>query len=186
VDAIGHLDILVNNVSLFEVKKFEDIDDDEWLKYWNINVMSCIRLSRAFLHKMIARNSVNIVMISSEVAFNPMPEMVHYCVTKSAQVNLARGLARLTKGTKVRVNSLLPGPTWTEGVAEWIQKLAKEKGISVEEQKKTYFISIQPLSLVQRFLAPEEVANNCVFLCSDAASAINGASFRSEGGILHI
>ncbi|KAL6062136.1 SDR family oxidoreductase [Balamuthia mandrillaris] len=178
------LDVLVNNVGIFESKPFTEISDEEWLHFFNVNILSGVRLARAFLPKMLERNSGNIVFVSSEAGFAPKGFMVHYSTTKTAQLGLARALAELTKGTKVRVNTVLPGPTWTEGVKEYIVGMAKEKGKTEEEVSKGYFEEVEPTSLIQRFIEPEEVANIVAFLASDAASVLNGASVRSEGGIL--
>jgi len=180
------LDVLVNNIGIFEAKPFEQITDEEWMHYFNVNVLTCVRLSRVFLPRMLARNSGTIIFISSEAGFCPKPFMIHYSLTKTAQLSLSRGLAELTKGTKVRVNTVMPGPTWTEGVATYIQGLAKEKNQEVEETKVNYFKEVEPTSLLQRFIKPEEVSDVVVFLASEASAAINGSSVRCEGGIIRM
>ncbi len=134
--------------------------------------------------RMLERNQGSIVFVASEAAVSIKPFMMHYSTTKTAQLAVSRGLAELTQGTKVRVNTVMPGPTWTEGVATYIEGVAKEKGQTVEETKDGYFRQVEPSSLLQRFIEPEEVANVVVFVASSAASCINGASIRAEGGIV--
>jgi len=177
---------LVNNTGFFEVKSFEDITDEQWAEYHETNVLSGVRLARAFLGEMIERNSGRIIFISSESAIRPLPHMVAYATTKAAQMNLARGLAELTKGTNVTVNSVLPGPTMTEGVEKYMDDFGKEKGYdSREEAVKQYFKQHETTSLLQRFIEPEEIANIVLFLLSKLGSAINGAAQRADGGIVH-
>ncbi|KNC47733.1 YvrD protein [Thecamonas trahens ATCC 50062] len=197
LEAISELDVLVLNAGYYGVVEFADIDDGAWDDIWNANVMSGVRLARAYLPKMLARNSGNIVFISSEAGLRPIPHMTHYSVTKAAQIALARSLAELTQGTAVRVNSVLPGPTWTEGVANFIvgirDKLRADLGpdadpaaveaITTEKAAKDYFVN-EPTSLIARFLDVEEVANVILFISSDAASGINGAAQKAEGGIV--
>jgi len=178
------LDVLVNNIGIFESKPFVDISDEEWLRYFNVNVVTVARLARVFLPRMLERNSGNVITISSEAAFAPKDFMIHYSTTKTAQLGLSRALSEMTKGTKVRVNVVCPGPTWTEGVSDYIEGIAKQKGESKEETKVNYFKEIEPTSLLQRFIDPEEVANTVVFLSSDVSACITGASIRAEGGIL--
>lgn len=146
--------------------------------------MSTIRLSRHYLNSMLKKNDGRIIIISSEVGFRPLPEMAHYSLTKAAQLNLARGMAEMTKGTRVTVNSLLPGPTLTEGVQEYLVGLAKQQNKTYEQAMQDYFVSFEPTSIIQRFLKPEEVASTVVYLASDKASGINGSALRCEGGII--
>jgi len=202
---IGHLDILINNAGIFGIKTFKDITDDDWLHMYNVNVLSCVRLCRAFLPLMLEfaetendetsndnnnkkkkRKGGNIIMISSEAAVCPVPDMIHYSMTKTCQIAIARGLAELTKGIDgVRINSLLPGPTWTEGVEEYLRGFCKQKNIAtIEEGAIEYFRSYEPTSLKQKFQPPIEIANACLFLTSDAASGINGSALLCEGGIV--
>jgi len=178
------LEILVNNIGIFESKPFVEITDEEWLRYFNVNVVSVARLARVFLPKMLERNSGNIITISSEAGYAPKDFMIHYSTTKTAQLGLSRALAEMTKGTNVRVNVVCPGPTWTEGVADYISGIAKQKGTSHEETKANYFKEVEPTSLIQRFIDPEEVANTVAFLSSDVSACISGAPIRAEGGIL--
>ena len=184
VNDIGDLDVLVNNTGVFTVKPFEEVTDEEWLEYYQINVMSAVRLSRAFLGKMMDRNAGRIINIASEAGIKPYPELIPYGVSKTALITLSRGLAEVAKGTNVTVNSVLPGPTWTEGFGTFITDLAKENGQDLETFISEYFKNDQPSSLIQRYATVEEVADTTVFLASDKASAINGAAQRVEGGII--
>lgn len=181
---IGPIDILVNNVGFFELKPFFDINDQEWFELFDLNVMSGVRLSRALLQEMLKRNWGRIVFIASEAGVKPNPEMIHYSVTKTTQIGIARGLAELTKGTGVTVNSALVAPTWTEGVEVFLSKIAVTQGIDIESMKAEYFKADGVSSLLQRFANVDEVADLIVFLCSPNASAINGAAQRVDGGIV--
>jgi len=193
IDKIGHLDILINNAGAFYVKEFFDLTDEDWTNLFDADVMSGVRLTRHFLKKMLAKDDKtgvskggNVVFISSEAGLRGLPQFIHYTSTKAAQLNIARALAGLTRGIdNVRVNSLLPGPTWTPGVEEYIKGIAKREDIPVEEAVTNYFKTYEPDSLKQKFLTAEEVAQACVFLTSDAASAINGCSQKAEGGVIH-
>lgn len=178
----GEVDVLVNNVGIFSVKPFEDLTDDDWMHYFNINVMSAVRMSRIFLPAMLKRGGGAIINIASEAAVKPLPQMVHYSVTKTAILALTRGMAELTKGTKVRVNSILPGPTWTEGVEAYFDGLAEQKGEPLETIVNNYFKSDEPTSLIQRFVQPDEVARMIVTISASTAS--NGAAHKIEGGIV--
>lgn len=178
----GDVDILVNNVGIFSVKPFADLTDDEWMMYFNINIMSAVRMSRVFLPKMIERNTGSIINMASEAGVKPLPQMVHYSVTKTAMLGLTRGMAELTKGTGVRVNSILPGPTWTEGVEAYFDGLAEQKGEPLADIVDNYFKSDEPTSLIQRFVQPDEVARMIVTISASTAS--NGAAHRIEGGIV--
>ncbi|KAA6443798.1 SDR family NAD(P)-dependent oxidoreductase [Bacillus atrophaeus] len=184
VNQIGDVDILVNNLGFFEVKDFAEVTDEEWHQYFEVNVMSAVRLSRHFLPKMLAANSGRILNIASEAGVKPLPQMIPYSMTKTALISLSRGMAEMTKGTNVTVNSVLPGPTWTEGVASYMEGAAKAEGQDTHTFVKDYFKVNEPTSLIQRYATAEEVANTIVFLASDAASAINGTSQRVEGGII--
>ncbi|QIZ76703.1 SDR family NAD(P)-dependent oxidoreductase [Ferrimonas lipolytica] len=180
--AEGGIDILINNTGIFEVKAFEDIDDAEWMHYFNVNIMSAVRLSRALLPTMLDNDYGRIVNISSECAIKPLGQMVHYSVTKTALLSLSRALAELTKGKNVTVNSVLPGPTWTEGVANYFDTLAAKEGKPAQELMANYFAEHEPTSLLQRFVSVEEVAESTVYLTSNRA--MNGQSLRVEGGIV--
>ena len=178
------VDILVNNVGAFEAKSFFEIPDKDWQFMWEMNVMSGARLSRQYMRGMLTRNWGRVIFISSESGLNVPGEMIHYGVTKTAQLGLSRGLAELTVGTAVTVNAVLPGPTRTEGV-EWLKGLAKEKGISVAEAEKDYFEKTRPSSLIRRFADPSEVASLVAYVASPLSAVTNGASLRVEGGIVH-
>ncbi len=176
------LDILVNNTGIYYPKNFFEISDEDWVHIFNTNVLSGIRLTRHFLKQMLDRNSGRVINISSEVAFRPLPQMSSYSMTKAAQVSLSRSLAELTKGTKVTVNTILPGPTMTEGVRQYIKELAQFKGISEEQMEKQYFTENEPSSLLQRFITVEEVSNAVLFVVTNGA--VNGSALRVEGGII--
>jgi len=179
------IDILVNNVGYFEFKPFAEVTDDDWLSMWELNVMSGIRLARAILPGMLERNSGRVIFVSSEVALKPYPQMIHYSVTKTAQVSLARGLAELTKGTQVTVNSVIVGPTQTEGVDTFLEKIGASVGKSLEEVKATFFApELNGTSLLQRFATAEEIADVIAFLASPLSAAINGVAQRADGGLV--
>jgi NAD(P)-dependent dehydrogenase (short-subunit alcohol dehydrogenase family) len=182
--ALPGVDILVNNLGIFEPKPFAEIPDEDWLRFFEVNVLSGVRLSRSYLAGMLERNWGRIVFISSESALNIPVEMIHYGVTKTSQVALARGLAELTAGTEVTVNSVLAGPTRTEGAERFVQDGAKARGIDVATLEKEFFRSVRPSSLLKRFATPEEVAPMVAYLCSPLASATNGAALRVEGGVV--
>ncbi|RYL97007.1 SDR family oxidoreductase [Sporolactobacillus sp. THM7-7] len=184
VDDIGSLDVLVNNLGFFEVKSFEEVTDEEWLTYLQVNVLSTVRLCRRYLPEMLNRNSGRIINLASEAGIKPLPQMIPYSVTKTALISLSRGLAERTKGTNVTVNSVLPGPTWTEGVAQYMEGAAQAEGQNLEPFINNYFKVNEPTSLIQRYATPEEVASVIVFLASKRASAINGTAQRVEGGII--
>jgi NAD(P)-dependent dehydrogenase (short-subunit alcohol dehydrogenase family) len=178
------VDILINNLGIFEPKNFPEITDHEWERLWQTNVMSGVRLSRHYLPRMLHENWGRIIFISSESAVNIPVEMIHYGVTKTAQVALARGMAETTAGTAVTVNTVLAGPTMSEGVTEWLDKVAQSRKVSKPELEREFFASMRPSSLLKRFATPEEVASMVVFLASPLASATNGAAVRAEGGLL--
>jgi len=184
VNQLPEVDILINNVAVFEPKEFNNITDEDWLKFYEINVLSGVRLSRAYFSKMLAKNWGRIIFISSESALQIPKEMIHYGMTKTAQLAVSRGLAELTKGTAVTVNAVLPGPTASEGVGGFIENLAKDQNKSIDEVKKEFFETMRPTSLIQRFLETDEIANMVTYLCSPLAAATNGAAIRADGGLL--
>ncbi len=184
VKQVPQVDILINNVAIFEAKAFADIPDEDWFKFFDVNVMSGIRLSRAYFDGMLQRNWGRIIFISSESALQIPEEMIHYGVTKTAQIGVARGLAELTRGTAVTVNTVLPGPTLSEGVGGFVKQLATDQNKTEDEVKTDFFKTMRPTSIIQRFLSTDEVANTVVYLSSPLASATNGASIRVEGGLL--
>jgi NAD(P)-dependent dehydrogenase (short-subunit alcohol dehydrogenase family) len=181
---VPEVDILINNVAIFEPKAFADIPDEDWLRFYEINVLSGVRLSRAYFDKMLAKNWGRIIFISSESAVQIPEEMIHYGMTKTAQLAIARGLAELTKGTNVTVNSVLPGPTLSEGVGGFIDNLAKDQNKTTAQVEEDFFKTMRPTSIIQRFLTVDEVANMVTYLSSPLASATNGAAVRAEGGLL--
>jgi NAD(P)-dependent dehydrogenase (short-subunit alcohol dehydrogenase family) len=176
------VDILVNNLGIFEPKPFVDITDEDWLRFFEVNVLSGVRLSRVYLPQMLQKNWGRIVFISSESAINVPVEMLHYGMTKTAQLAVARGLAELTVGTGVTVNSVLPGPTRSEGVEQFVKDVAKEQGTDAVSFEAEFFRTVRPSSLLKRFETPEEVAAMVVYVCSPRASATNGAALRVDGG----
>ncbi|MBN3945526.1 MAG: SDR family NAD(P)-dependent oxidoreductase [Nostoc sp.] len=184
VQKVPHVDILINNVGIYEPKTFFDITDEDWLKIFEVNVLSGVRLSRQYLQKQLEQNWGRIIFISSESAIQIPVEMIHYGTTKTAQLAIARGLAEITVGTGVTVNSVLPGPTRSEGVEDFITKLAQERGISVGEVEAEFFQNVRPTSLIKRFATNEEVAAIVVYLSSPVASATNGAALRVDGGVI--
>ena len=184
VAAVPQVDILVNNAGIFEPKPFADISDEDWFRFFEANVMSGVRLSRFYFPKMLKRNWGRIVFISSESGLQIPAEMIHYGMTKTAQLAVARGLAELTAGTAVTVNSILPGPTASEGVKTFVDQLATEKGETAKEFEKEFFTSARPTLLLKRFSTTEEVANLVAYVCSPLASSTNGAALRVDGGVV--
>jgi NAD(P)-dependent dehydrogenase (short-subunit alcohol dehydrogenase family) len=176
--------ILVNNLSIFEPKEFTEITDDDWRRFFEVNILSGVRLSRAYLPRMLKSDWGRIVFISSESALQIPAEMIHYGMTKTAQLAIARGLAELTAGTGVTVNSVLPGPTASEGVTEFVTSLAKQHNQSVEEFEQMFFEKVRPTSLLKRFESTEEVSNMVVYVCSPLASGTNGSALRVDGGVV--
>lgn len=178
------VDILINNAGIFEPKAFADIPDEDWFKFFEVNVMSGVRLSRQYFPKMLEKNWGRIIFISSESAVFIPDEMIHYGMTKTAQLAVARGLAELTKGSNVTVNSILPGPTKSKGVGGFLNDLSKANNITVEDVEKDFFKNMRPTSLLQRFASIDEIANTVVYYSSPLASATTGASIRVEGGLI--
>jgi NAD(P)-dependent dehydrogenase (short-subunit alcohol dehydrogenase family) len=184
LQALPEVDILINNAGIFEPKPFESIPDEDWFRFFEVNVMSGIRLSRHYFPKMLAKNWGRIIFISSESAVFIPSEMIHYGMTKTAQLAIARGLAELTKGTGVTVNSVLPGPTMSKGVGGFIEDLSKASKKSIAEVEQDFFKDMRPTSLIKRFAAVEEIADTVVYFASPLASATNGASIRADGGLI--
>jgi len=178
---LPEVDILINNVGIFEPKPFAEITDADWFNFFEVNVMSGVRLSRHYFPKMLAKNEGRIIFISSESAINIPEDMIHYGFTKTAMLSVSRGLAELTKGTNVTVNCVLPGPTLSAGVEEMT---GLNKGGSKEETEKDFFTNTRPTSILQRFTSPDEIANTVVYIASPLASATNGAAIRADGGVV--
>lgn len=178
------VEILVNSLGIFEPVFFEDITDDDWRRFFEINVLSGVRLSRLYLPSMKKNNWGRIVFISSESGVQIPAEMVHYGMTKTAQLSVSRGLAESVAGTGITVNSILPGPTKSRGVIEFVEGLAKQDGKSFEEIEKEFFVNVRPTSLIRRFASPEEVASMAAYIVSPLASATTGAALRVDGGVV--
>jgi NAD(P)-dependent dehydrogenase (short-subunit alcohol dehydrogenase family) len=181
---LSEVDVLVNNLGIFEPKSFEQIPDEDWIRFFETNVMSGVRLSRHYVRGMRARNWGRIVFVSSESALQIPAEMIHYGMTKTAQLAVARGLAETLVGTGVTVNSVLPGPTASEGVGEFVARMAAERGIDVTTLEREFFATARPSSLLQRFATPEEVAAMITYICGAPASATTGAALRVDGGVV--
>lgn len=177
-------DILVNNVGIFGPEDFFEVDDDTWQQFFDVNVMSAVRLSRHYAKGMKERDWGRIQFISSESGINIPSEMVHYGMTKSALLSISRGLAKVLSGTQVTVNAILPGPTRSEGVLNMIRDMAEEEGVSQETIESRFVQENRPSSIIQRLATPEEVANMSVYVASPQASATTGAALRVEGGIV--
>jgi len=182
--AHSDVDILVNNAGFFAPKSFTEITDDDWQTMMDTNVMSGIRLSRYYLPRMMAANWGRIIFISSESGVQIPAEMIHYGVSKTALLGVSRGLAELTAGTGVTVNAVLPGPTRSEGVADFFAEMAKEQGVSQDDMERDFIAQHRPTSLLRRLATVEEVANMVVYTCSTQASATNGAALRVDGGVV--
>ncbi|WP_315765010.1 MULTISPECIES: SDR family oxidoreductase [unclassified Bradyrhizobium] len=184
VTALPEVDILINNAGIFEPKDFFETPDEDWSRFFEVNVMSGVRTARAYMQGMLKRNWGRVIFISSESALNIPTEMVHYGMTKTAQLAISRGLAKLTRGTGVTVNAVLPGPTMSEGVESFVKDLARQNGQSEDEAASSFVKQHRPGSLLQRFAGVDEVANMVVYAASKEASATNGAALRVEGGII--
>ena len=183
LDSLGDLDILVNNVGLFEVKDFARITDDDWQRYFEVNVMAGVRLSRHALTHMLATGWGRIIFIGSESGVNVPADMIHYGLTKAGMLALSNGLAKLTRGTAVTVNTILGGPTYSDGVAQVVNQIAQAQAVPAEEMKAAIIAGNQT-SLLQRFIDPAEIANLALYLASPLSSATNGAAVRADGGVL--
>jgi NAD(P)-dependent dehydrogenase (short-subunit alcohol dehydrogenase family) len=185
-DALGRafpdVDILVNNVATFEPKPFEEIPDEDWRRFFELNVLSGVRLSRLYLPRMRRQNWGRIIFISSESALHIPVEMIHYGTTKAAQIAVARGLAEAVAGTGITVNSVLPGPTRSRGVGDFVKGLAEREGRSTADVEQDFFAHVRPTSLIKRFSTPDEVAALVVWVSSPVASSTTGAALRVDGG----
>lgn len=182
IQSYPDLDILINNLGIYEAVEFFDETDESWQRIFEVNVMSGVRLCRHYLQRMLAKNSGKILFIASESALVPAPEMAHYSATKAAQISLSRSLAELTKGTNVTVNAVLPGSTKTGGVMEFVQNIFPD--LPYEEAEKRFMEENRSTSLIQRLIDPSEIASFTTFLCSPKSSAISGAALRVDGGLV--
>lgn len=176
------IEILVNNLGIFEPKPFEDIPDEDWMRFFDVNVLSGVRLARLCLPAMKRANWGRIIFISSESAVQIPAEMIHYGMTKTAQLAVARGLAESLAGTAITVNSILPGPTKSRGVGDFVEALAKADGTSFDAYEKEFFAKVRPSSLIKRFETPEEIATMVAYIASPLASGTTGAALRVDGG----
>ena len=179
-----NVEILVNNLGIFEPKPFEEIPDADWQRFFDVNVLSGVRLCRLFLPAMRRANWGRIIFISSESAIQIPTEMIHYGMTKTAQLAVSRGLAEAVAGTGITVNSVLPGPTRSRGVEDFVDTLAKAEGKSFEDFEREFFQKVRPTSLIKRFAAPAEVASLVTYIASPLASATTGAALRVDGGVV--
>ena len=184
VQKFPNVDILVNNLGIYEMMSFDDISDDDWRRFFEINVLSSVRLSRLYLPQMKEKNWGRIIFISSESAVQIPAEMIHYGMTKTAQLSIARGLAESVSGTGITVNSVLPGPTRSRGAVDIIERLANEQGKSSAEIEKDFMEHMRPTSLIKRFSEPSEIASMVTYIASPLASATTGAALRADGGVI--
>ncbi|WP_298624404.1 SDR family NAD(P)-dependent oxidoreductase, partial [uncultured Legionella sp.] len=185
VQQLPQVDILVNNLGIYESKKFTEITDEDWLKFFEINVMGGIRLARAYFEGMLSRNWGRIIFVSSESGIMIPSDMIHYATTKTAQLAVSRGLANLTKGTGVTVNSVMPGPTRSEGVVEFLRSVASNPDAPENEIEAEFFAKHRSSSLLQRMIEPQEIASTVAYIASPLAAATNGSAIHLEGGLLN-
>jgi len=184
IAAAPEVDILVNNLGIYEAKPFVEISDEEWHRFFEVNVVSGVRLARHYFPRMLTRNWGRVIFIASESALLPPSEMIHYGMTKTAQLAIARGLAEQTRGTGVTVNSVLPGPTRSEGIVEFIRSVVDNKDASEAEREAEFFEKWRPLSLIRRLIEADEIGAIVAYLASPLAAVTNGAAIRAEGGIV--
>ncbi|UAL12008.1 SDR family NAD(P)-dependent oxidoreductase [Caulobacter segnis] len=182
--AVPNVDILVNNLGIYEMKAFADIPDEDWLHLFEVNVMSGVRLSRGYFPGMLERNWGRVIFISSESGLAIPGEMVHYGMTKSAQLAVARGMAQQTKGTGVTVNSVLPGPTRAEAIADFLKSVSSNPEGTTAEHEAEFFAKHRSSSLLQRMIEPQEIASLVAYVASPLSAATNGASLKAEGGLV--
>jgi NAD(P)-dependent dehydrogenase (short-subunit alcohol dehydrogenase family) len=183
VQAAPEIDILVNNLGIYESKAFSDISDADWLRLFEVNVLSGVRLARHYLPGMLNRDWGRIIFIASESGLVIPPDMIHYGMTKTAQLAISRGLAATTKGTRVTVNAVLPGPTRAAGIVDFLKSVASDPNLPPAELEREFFAKGRPTSLLQRMIEPEEVASLVAYVASPRSAATNGAALRADGGI---
>ncbi|MDF0542569.1 SDR family NAD(P)-dependent oxidoreductase [Sphingobium sp. H39-3-25] len=184
IAAVPSVDILVNNLGIYEAKPFTEISDEDWHHFFEVNVVSGARLARHYFPQMLAKDWGRVIFIASESALVIPGEMIHYGMTKTAQLTIARGLAEQTRGTGVTVNSVLPGPTRSEGIVEFIRSVVDNKDAPEEEREAEFFTKLRPLSLIRRLIEADEIGATVAFLASPLAAVTNGAAIRAEGGIV--
>lgn len=184
IQQVPDTDILINNVGIYEPKAFADITDADWLKIFEVNVLSGVRLSRHYFPRMLERQQGRVIFISSESGIMTPPEMIHYGVTKSSQLAISRGLAELTKGTAVTVNTIMPGPTRSEGIVDFLKNISSSENPTPEQAEKEFFEKHRSSSLLQRLIESEEIASLVAYIASPLSAATNGAALRAEGGLL--
>ena len=184
IGQLREVDVLVNNLGIFELQSFEQISDEDWIRFFETNVLSGVRLSRHYVRGMRSRNWGRIVFVSSESALQIPTEMIHYGMTKTAQLAVARGLAETLAGTGVTVNSVLPGPTASEGVGGFVAQMAAARGVDAATVEREFFATARPSSVLRRFATPDEVAAMIAYVCSVPASATTGAALRVDGGVV--
>lgn len=184
IQQLPPIDILVNNAGIFEMKPFTAITDDDWQRMYEINVMSAVRLSRALLPGMLKNNWGRIIFISSESGINVPENMIHYGASKAAMLAVSNGLAKITKNSLVTVNTIIGGPTYSDGVAQAVEQIASSQDITVDQMKAALTKNLNPTSLLQRFIEPQELASMVCFLASPLSSATNGSAIRVDGGVL--
>jgi NAD(P)-dependent dehydrogenase (short-subunit alcohol dehydrogenase family) len=184
IGQLPDVDVLVNNLGIFEPKPFEQIPDEDWIRFFETNVLSGIRLARHYVRGMRSRNWGRIVFVSSESGLQIPTEMIHYGMTKTAQLAVSRGLAETLAGTGITVNSVLPGPTASEGVGEFVAQMATARGVDVGTLEREFFATARPSSILKRFATPDEVAAMIAYVCSVQASATTGAALRVDGGVV--
>jgi NAD(P)-dependent dehydrogenase (short-subunit alcohol dehydrogenase family) len=181
--AVPEIDILVNNLGIYEAKPFGEITDDDWRRFFEVNVLSGARLARIYFPGMIARDWGRVIFIASESGVMVPPDMIHYGMTKTAQLAISRGLAGLTKGTRVTVNTVMPGTTRSEGIVDFMKSVADDPNAPADELERAFFAKDRPTSLIQRMIEPEEIAAFVAYVASPLSSATNGAALRVDGGI---
>ncbi|TCZ80797.1 SDR family oxidoreductase [Paenibacillus albiflavus] len=184
IEKYADVDILINNLGIFEATEYFDIPDEDWFRFFEVNIMSGIRLSRHYLSRMIQKKEGRVIFIASEAAIMPSQEMAHYSATKTMQLSISRSIAELARGTNVTVNTVMPGSTLTEGMESWLKTLYPNEKMTVVEAEERFMRENRPTSIIQRLIRPEEIANLVTFLSSPLSSAINGAALRIDGGLV--